>query len=122
MYTKIFLLLVITLLLGSLTASITIKSQKQTEHIESQDKSDIKSERKNHPNDVPWDFNWPDHTENKHHHPDDDGKEHKFHLNRFNKLRRGKKVCCVLATVGLVIIHICLLIFSFAQTITFYFM
>jgi len=124
MYTKFFLFLVVSLLLASLTASVTISRQKQTNPIENgSDIKNIKSEKIHSANDLLWNINWPDHADKDHHpHQDDDAKEHKFHLNRFNRIRRGKKVCCVLATVGLVVIHICLLIFSFAQTITWFFM
>lgn len=43
-------------------------------------------------------------------HPDEDGKHHHFHFERVSKLRRGRKITCLLCKLVIVVMHASLLV------------
>ena len=45
-----------------------------------------------------------------HSHGDEDGRHHQFHFERLSRLRRGRKLCCVLCKFIIFIMHLSLLV------------
>jgi hypothetical protein len=116
MNTKFFFLLLIFLLIATTTSSVVNNKQKESAPIEAGTSSETKTSGKEHTSTerVPWIMDWST-THNIDHHPDDDGKCHRFHFSRLSVIKRRRFFYLCLSKIILAIIHLSCFLYGFAH-------